>query len=258
MVLIMRSTDNHLIDGVISLDPSTLSHASDDQLYLLTFVFTSGSSRLRALSAHESQELLHASKSNGAPLPNAAFELIVDEKHLRPLNGEPSAKTNSLFGKGTYLSTELNVSLLWSPFSAASSLVDVPWSTLSCVALCRVIADDHGVKVGCNTDACCSASDEVIRRRHIPQTYIIVQNNDLVRVTHLLVYWTTKSSPKPEYIFSQRVVHWLRNNVFWILIFLYVVVLLLVALMEKLRVRRYVDRISNAFFETHDNLATFD
>ncbi|CAG0913986.1 unnamed protein product [Notodromas monacha] len=86
---------------------------------------------------------------------------------------------NSAFGEGTYFSNELSVCLTYSTNGIAwknSMLGDV----LSCVALCEIILGDW-VKSGSK------------RKDGVPEKYFIVQNNDYVRLTHLLVYG---SSPK--------------------------------------------------------------
>lgn len=122
---------------------------------------------------------------------------------------------NSVFGEGTYLTSDLSMALLYSPHSSGwqESLLG---PLLSCVALCEVI--DHP-DVKCQVkkkgaaprlhmseitfkwkrDTFCTLSDsELIDRQRsraknseggeVPHKYFVVTNNQLLRVKYLLVY----------------------------------------------------------------------
>lgn len=85
---------------------------------------------------------------------------------------------NSLFGEGLYLSTELDVSLPYSTNGTGwqkSSL----GTTLACVALCEYV--DHPVCVK-------KCTKEAQHKTDLPEKYIIVRNNDIVRVRYLVIY----------------------------------------------------------------------
>ncbi|CAJ0944240.1 unnamed protein product [Ranitomeya imitator] len=96
----------------------------------------------------------------------------------------------SLFGEGTYLSSDLSLALLYSPHGhgwAHSILGPI----LSCVAMCEVI--DHP-DVKCQVKK--KDSSEIDRKRararnseggDVPEKYFVVTNNELLRVKYLLV-----------------------------------------------------------------------
>ncbi|KAM9312864.1 protein mono-ADP-ribosyltransferase PARP16 [Gastrophryne carolinensis] len=97
----------------------------------------------------------------------------------------------SLFGEGTYLTSDLSLALLYSPHGQgwAHSLLG---PVLSCIAVCEMI--DHP-DVKCQVKK--KDSSEIDRKRararnseggDVPQKYFVVTNNELLRVKYLLVY----------------------------------------------------------------------
>lgn len=103
---------------------------------------------------------------------------------------------NSLFGTGTYLSSELSVSATFSPagYGWQHSMVS---PELSCVAMCEVI--DHP-DVKCQDRARSRPSRAYARDSMagmVPERYYLVQNNSVVRVKYLLVYTATQPPPPP-------------------------------------------------------------
>ncbi|XP_061825317.1 protein mono-ADP-ribosyltransferase PARP16 isoform X2 [Nerophis lumbriciformis] len=98
---------------------------------------------------------------------------------------------NSVFGEGTYLTSDLSLAVLYSPHSSGwqESLLG---PLLSCVALCEVI--DHP-DVKCQVK---KKDSEILDRQRsraknseggdVPQKYFVVTNNQLLRVKYLLVY----------------------------------------------------------------------
>ncbi|MGH0158187.1 UNVERIFIED_CONTAM: hypothetical protein FKN15_049747 [Acipenser sinensis] len=97
----------------------------------------------------------------------------------------------SLFGEGTYLTSDLSLALLYSPHGSGWQKC-ILGPLLSCVAVCEII-DHPDVKCQLkNKD-----SDSIDRRRarvrnseggDVPQKYFVVTNNQLLRVKYLLVY----------------------------------------------------------------------
>lgn len=89
---------------------------------------------------------------------------------------------NSLFGEGLYLSSEMNVSLPYSRNGTGwkKSMIG---STLAAVALCEYV--EHPVSVKKCTKA-------AVKKTDLPEKYVIVQNNDIVRVRYLVVYASGK------------------------------------------------------------------
>lgn len=133
----------------------------------------------------------------------------------------------SLFGEGTYLTSDLSVALLYSPHGLGwqHSLLG---PSLSCVAVCEVI--DH-------PDVKCQAkkkdSQEIDRRRararhseggDVPPRYFVVTNDQLVRVKYLLVY--SQKQPKSRAC-GQR--SWVSSHWLPVAISLYLLLLLAVS-----------------------------
>ncbi|XP_063781673.1 protein mono-ADP-ribosyltransferase PARP16 [Pseudophryne corroboree] len=133
----------------------------------------------------------------------------------------------SLFGEGTYLTSDLSLALLYSPHGQGWSH-SILGPVLSCVAMCEMI--DH-------PDVKCQAkkkdSFEIDRKRararnseggEVPQKYFVVTNNQLLRVKYLLVY----SQEQPQR--RSRKPTWFSSHRFAILMTLYLLVLILIGL----------------------------
>ncbi|XP_037063298.1 protein mono-ADP-ribosyltransferase PARP16 isoform X1 [Peromyscus leucopus] len=112
----------------------------------------------------------------------------------------------SLFGEGTYLTSDLSLALIYSPHGHGwqHSLLG---PILSCVAVCEVI--DHP-DVKCQTKK--KDSKEIDRSRarirhseggDVPPKYFVVTNNQLLRVKYLLVY--SQKQPKRKCSVERRV-----------------------------------------------------
>ncbi|XP_033023297.1 protein mono-ADP-ribosyltransferase PARP16 [Lacerta agilis] len=130
----------------------------------------------------------------------------------------------SLFGEGTYLTSDLSLALLYSPHGLGwqQSLMG---PILSCVAVCEII--DHP-DVKCQVKK--KDSKEIDKKRarvrnseggDVPQKYFVVTNNQLIRVKYLLVY-SQKQHRRPA---GQS---WVSKHRFAIMMSLYL--LLLVAI----------------------------
>ncbi|XP_032681818.1 G2/mitotic-specific cyclin-B-like [Odontomachus brunneus] len=91
----------------------------------------------------------------------------------------------SEFGKGIYLSSELGVSLPYSPvgYGWGGSILG---SEISCIALCELINHPDIKRGDSNNDAQNTLEDSMGGR--IPDKYYVVTNSDLVKVRYLLVY----------------------------------------------------------------------
>ncbi|KAM4829283.1 protein mono-ADP-ribosyltransferase PARP16 isoform 2-T2 [Thomomys bottae] len=136
----------------------------------------------------------------------------------------------SLFGEGTYLTSDLSLALIYSPHSHGwqRSLLG---PILSCVAVCEVI--DH-------PDVKCQAkkkdSKEIDRGRarvrhseggDVPPKYFVVTNNQLLRLKYLLVY----SQKQPKRASSQF--SWFSSHWFLVMMSLYLLLLLLVSIINS-------------------------
>ena len=106
---------------------------------------------------------------------------------------------NALFGEGTYLSSELTISLMYSPHGRGWSNSSIGTS-LSCVAVAEMI-DLPSVKCQTKnlkrTDSRSKISGS--EGGEIPETYYVVRNNDVIRVKYLLLY---SGSQQKRYIFK--------------------------------------------------------
>ncbi|XP_062946647.1 protein mono-ADP-ribosyltransferase PARP16 isoform X2 [Cynocephalus volans] len=145
----------------------------------------------------------------------------------------------SLFGEGTYLTSDLSLALIYSPHGHGwqHSLLG---PILSCVAVCEVI--DHP-DVKCQTKK--KDSKEIDRRRarikhseggDIPPKYFVVTNNQLLRVKYLLVY----SQKQPKRASSQ--LSWFSSHWFTIMISLYLLLLLIVSVINSSAFQHFWNR----------------
>ncbi|XP_067999596.1 protein mono-ADP-ribosyltransferase PARP16 isoform X2 [Melanerpes formicivorus] len=131
----------------------------------------------------------------------------------------------SLFGEGTYLTSDLSLALLYSPHGLGWQRSALG-SILSCVAVCEII--DHP-DVKCQVKK--KDSEEIDRKRarvrnseggDVPQKYFVVTNNQLLRVKYLLVY-SQKQHRRPS---SQ--ISWLSTHRFAIMMMLYLLLLIVI------------------------------
>uniref|UniRef100_H3D868 Poly [ADP-ribose] polymerase n=1 Tax=Tetraodon nigroviridis TaxID=99883 RepID=H3D868_TETNG len=133
---------------------------------------------------------------------------------------------NSVFGEGTYLTSDLSMALLYSPHSSGwqESLLG---PLLSCVALCEVI--DHP-DVKCQVK---KKDSELIDRQRsraknseggeVPHKYFVVTNNQLLRVKYLLVYSQRRHLTRRSCSSS-----WLLRHHFAIMMSLYLLLLIFI------------------------------
>ncbi|XP_061183406.1 protein mono-ADP-ribosyltransferase PARP16-like [Saccostrea echinata] len=129
-----------------------------------------------------------------------------------------------VFGEGTYLSSELSVSLHYSPMGRSwerSSLGD----KLSCVAVCEMI-DHPSVK--------CQVKDNNNRSRagdsmagQVPDKYYVVQNNEVIRVKYLLVYCQKSVSQRGS---TSAIRSWCFRHKFLLMMIVYALILIIVGL----------------------------
>ncbi|XP_052502540.1 protein mono-ADP-ribosyltransferase PARP16 isoform X1 [Budorcas taxicolor] len=146
----------------------------------------------------------------------------------------------SLFGEGTYLTSDLSLALIYSPHGHGwqHSLLG---PILSCVAVCEVI--DHP-DVKCQTKK--KDSKEIDRRRarikhseggDVPPKYFVVTNNQLLRVKYLLVY----SQKQPNSRASSQL-SWVSSHWFTVMITLYLLLLLAVSVINSSAFQHFWNR----------------
>ncbi|KAK3097933.1 hypothetical protein FSP39_014658 [Pinctada imbricata] len=149
----------------------------------------------------------------------------------------------SVFGEGTYLSSELSVSLHYSPQGRGwerSTLGE----RLGCIAVCEMIDDPKAVK--------CKVKDGNRNERSrainseagdVPEKYYIVQNNDVIRVKYLLVYAQKSSNVSPS---RSRMRAWVSKHKFLLMMVIYVLILLIVGLANSKTFWHYVRRLTSS------------
>ncbi|KAG5306737.1 PREDICTED: mono [ADP-ribose] polymerase PARP16 isoform X1 [Acromyrmex echinatior] len=140
----------------------------------------------------------------------------------------------SQFGKGIYFSSELGVSLPYSPvgYGWGGSLLG---SEISCIALCELI-NHPDIKRGDSRDnAQNTLSDSVSGR--IPEKYFVVTNSDLVRIRYLLVY--TQDLHTTSTTDSTGLLAWFKQHKLLTFVLGYVVLLASVGLTQNKQVEKY-------------------
>lgn len=146
----------------------------------------------------------------------------------------------SLFGEGTYLSSDLNVSILYSKFGEGwkhSLLGD----KLSCIAVCEII-DHPDVKRSVQGSRQRSRSRaENSEGGDVPERYFVVTNNQLVRVKYIMVY-SSRSGIK-KYFFQSL---WVFQHPFASLVIVYVFCLLLLGLSRTNGFQQFIKRLKNS------------
>lgn len=227
----------------------------DHYLALVHWVLSSKSFAVKTLQKEEYAKLCDLTESEGisAPVPDFLFELEycdqMNAKFEKTRNGRDvfyafhgsrlenfhsiihnglhcHLNKTSLFGEGTYLTSDLSMAVLYSPHSNGwrESLLG---SLLSCVAMCEVI--DHP-DVKCQVKR---KDSEIIDRQRsraknseggeVPQKYFVVTNNQLLRVKYLLVY-----SQRRHLSRHSRGTSWLVRHHFAIMMSLYLLLLIFI------------------------------
>lgn len=147
---------------------------------------------------------------------------------------------NGIFGEGTYLSSELSVSLHYSPsgFGWAKSQLG---SQLSCVAVCEII-DDPSVKCQLKEgDHVAKKSRALVPNSmagEVPEKYYVIRNNEVVKVKYLLIYADkTWNNRLPNQI------SWFRQHKFALLMTIYVLLLVTIGLSNSKQFKQSMRRI---------------
>ncbi|GFO14688.1 poly [ADP-ribose] polymerase [Plakobranchus ocellatus] len=151
------------------------------------------------------------------------------------------------FGEGTYLSSELSVSLLYSQAGETWSKSCLG-AKLACVAVCEMI-DEPSVK--CQVK---EGSTSVQKQRAqassitdaVPEKYYVVQNNDAVRVKYLLVYRDNSAPLVPQG--SSPSSSWVQEHKFPLLMLAYVILLLAIGLANSRQAVKAFTRFYKQFY----------
>ncbi|XP_034032131.1 protein mono-ADP-ribosyltransferase PARP16 isoform X2 [Thalassophryne amazonica] len=233
-----------------------LRHGENDHhLALVHWILSSKTFAVKTLQKDEFSNLCNLTENVGvcAPVPDFVFELEycdqlnarfertkadrdvfyafhgsrLENFHSIIHNGlHCHLNKNSVFGEGTYLTSDLSMAILYSPHSSGWQ-ESVLGPMLSCVSLCEVI--DH-------PDVKCQVKEkdsEIIDRRRlraknseggdVPQKYFVVTNNQLLRVKYLLVY-----SQRKHFSRHSRGSSWFLGHHFAVMMSLYLLLLILI------------------------------
>ncbi|XP_024946806.1 mono [ADP-ribose] polymerase PARP16 isoform X2 [Cephus cinctus] len=140
----------------------------------------------------------------------------------------------ALFGKGIYLSSELGVSLPYSPvgYGWGGSVLG---SELSCVALCELI-NHPDVKQGNSGD---TSRNRVVDSAggKVPNKYYLVINSELVRIRYLLVY--SQDFRAPRSTDRRGLMAWFGRHKLLTFVLGYIVLLTSVGLTHNKHVEKY-------------------
>ncbi|KAM8891613.1 protein mono-ADP-ribosyltransferase PARP16 isoform 3-T3 [Spinachia spinachia] len=246
--------DVHSLPGVREL-VQLRARDGDHHLALTHWILSSKSFAVKTLQKDEYAKLCDLTDNDGlsAPAPDFLFELeYCDQMNARfektregrdvfyAFHGSRlenfhsiihnglhcHLNKNSVFGEGTYLTSDLSMAVLYSPHSSGwrESLLG---PELSCIAMCEVI--DHP-DVKCQVK---KKDSEVIDRQRcraknseggdVPQKYFVVTNNQLLRVKYLLVYSQRKHLSR-----RSRSTSWLLRHHFAIMMSLYFLLLIFI------------------------------
>jgi len=143
----------------------------------------------------------------------------------------------TLFGSGTYLSHELGMSLLYSTRGVAwehSAL----GPSLSCMAIAQVI-NHPSVKI--HSECPTRGRVEGSEGGSIPQSYILVRDNQLLNIRYILLYGSETTSPTVHASMPRnRFTTWVCSNKMAVLLLSYGLLLLLVGLSNSVWFKRIV------------------
>ncbi|XP_044577189.1 protein mono-ADP-ribosyltransferase PARP16 isoform X1 [Cotesia glomerata] len=218
----IKSVNKDSFDSILNKVPSQLTVKKPNLIFQL--VYPSESSREeRWQNVMRGHSTFHA--YHGSRLDN--FHSIIHygiQQHM---------SQNGLFGKGIYLSSELEVSLHWahSGYGWGGSMLG---RELSCVALCELV-DHPDVKKGDTEEP--SNSLKIAVGKKVPNKYYLALNSDLVRIRYILVYSKDLCAIRHSEI--NGVVGWFKQNKLLTLLLGYVVLLVSVGLSHNKNVERY-------------------
>ncbi|XP_037046892.1 protein mono-ADP-ribosyltransferase PARP16 [Bradysia coprophila] len=133
----------------------------------------------------------------------------------------------ALFGDGIYLSSEMHVSLSFSPIGSGwkSSLCG---NELSCIALCEFVDHPQHLKCHIKDRQPNDGENERKNNQDVPDKYFVITNNDIVRVRYLLMF--AKLPDKPIQIHQNALMNWIYNNKSIATMIFYAIILLSVGL----------------------------
>jgi poly[ADP-ribose] polymerase 16 len=218
-------------DEVLSLAKNSSKHQVPNHIFKITYNENSGAEKKFQLL---SRDMMRKFVYHGTKFYHAYTILSYGlQQHLN--------KTG-LFGEGLYFAFELQISALFSP-SVLSWSKSKLGDLMSCVALCEYIDDPRHYKI----------QKENAKNSDIPQNYLLITNNEIVRVRYLLLYGSKKptlksilskdristSSQQPNLDAPSSFLTWCRRNPMLVSACIYVILLILVGLNQSRSVEHY-------------------
>jgi len=235
-----------------------------ETLALLAWILTGGPSKLslKSLSSSQAEEVLSLAGPVPSSYPQPAFVLEVktngsekwrlemlaessfwafhgsrlDNFHSILSHGLQQHRTkNSLFGEGIYLASDLGVCLAYSSRGVgwANSCLG---PSLSCLAVTQV---KHHQDVKVHTEEPGRGMVEDSEGGRVPEKYVVVRNNELVKIKYLLVY---QHEPKVEATSSNAVMGWVKENKMIMLLLAYAFLLVCIGLSNSVTFKRWLRR----------------
>jgi len=245
------------LEGAAVQDPRRLA--------LLAWILTGGPSKLslRSLSSSQAAEVVSLAGPVPSSYPQPAFVFEVkttgserwraematsssfwafhgsrlDNFHSILSHGLQQHRTkNSLFGEGIYLASDLGVCLAYSSRGVGwnnSSL----GPSLSCLAVTQV---KHHQDVKVHTEEPGRGMVEDSEGGRVPEKYVVVRNNELLRIRYLLVY---QHQPLVAERSSNRLTLWMKRNQMLVLLLAYAFLLVCIGLSNSVTFKRWLRRI---------------
>eukprot|EP00039_Didymoeca_costata_P028845 m.22295 g.22295 ORF g.22295 m.22295 type:complete len:333 (-) comp7384_c0_seq1:71-1069(-) len=143
----------------------------------------------------------------------------------------------SLFGEGTYLSSDLSVCMGFTR-SAAAWEKSLLGSKLTCVAVCEVIKHPSVKLPGGNTDPDIDRSS-TIGGDKLPDTYVVVPSNEHLRLKYVFIYPESSSGRGATRSLISGVGNFLHTHSFVVSMLLYGLILLAIGMWQNRSFRRW-------------------
>ncbi|XP_077989084.1 protein mono-ADP-ribosyltransferase PARP16-like [Glandiceps talaboti] len=149
---------------------------------------------------------------------------------------------NSLFGEGTYLSSDLSITM---PYAQAGG----GWSRsmiggrLSCIAMCEMIDHPHvkcTLKDKGNNSTRSRAQAPSSLGGDVPDKYYVVTNNQVIRVKYLLVFASKTVQRVPSQ--SSRILSWVRHHPLATIMIVYALLLLCIGFMNSPSYKAFIKK----------------
>ncbi|XP_012254239.1 protein mono-ADP-ribosyltransferase PARP16 [Athalia rosae] len=226
---IIKSVNKDCYESVLRRVPSEMSVAAPNLIFQVASAKHSPSEERWKVTSHRHTTFY---AYHGSRLEN--FHSIIHH------GLQQSMCKKCMFGKGVYLSSELGVSLPYSPMGYGWG-ASVLGSELSCIALCELI-NHPDVKRGDSGDAASNTRTDTIGGT-VPDKYYLLINSDLVRVRYLLVYCQDLSSSRDKD--RRGLIGWFKRHKLLTFVIGYVVLLASVGLSHN----KYVEKYYRSFIQ---------